>query len=202
MLSGPEILRQIELGNIVIDPLLGKVGPNSYDLRLAKKLKVYEAQMAYLDAWPSFRPTRQLVLSDRIGGHKYTREEMILDTRRPNPTLDLMIPDEGLVLVPGVLYLAATVEHTKTFKHVPRIDGRSSMARLGVCVHLTAGLGDQGVRVTWTLELTVLSPVRVYADERICQIYYEEVQGESLSYDGKYQGNLEAQASLKHLDQD
>jgi dCTP deaminase len=199
VLSGFEILRQIALGAIVIDPMIpaDDVGPNSVDLRLGDRLLVYEAQMAYLDNLPEYAPTPKLVHGD----WQY-QAHMILDTRKRNATRDLWIPPEGLVLVPGVLYLGGTVEHTSTVGFVPRIDGRSSVARLGLCVHLTAGLGDVNFRGHWTLEITCMSPVRVYAGDRFAQIYYEEVQGEIRPYAGKYQGAKEVQASLKHLDRE
>jgi dCTP deaminase len=202
MLSGPEIVEQVKLGNIVIDPFdPNKVGPNSYDLRLDRKLKVYEAQMNYLEAWPQFRPSKALVFGDRHGAHMY-REDMVLDTRKPNPTLDLEIPNEGLVLVPGVFYLGATFEHTETFTLVPRLDGRSSVGRLSIEIHRTAGYGDTNFRGVWTLELACLTPVRVYPNERICQINYEQVQGVVKKYEGKYQDADGPQASRKHLDKD
>lgn len=202
MLSGPEIVEQVKLGNIVIDPFdPSKVGSNSYDLRLDRKLKVYEAQMNYLEAWPQFRPSKALVFGDRHGAHMY-REDMVLDTRKPNTTLDLEIPDEGLVLVPGVFYLGATFEHTETFTLVPRLDGRSSVGRLSVEIHRTAGYGDDGYKGVWVLELACLTPVRVYPHERICQINYVRVEGDRKPYTGKYQGTDHVIASRKHLDSD
>jgi len=127
---------------------------------------------------------------------------MVLDTRKPNPTLDLEIPDEGLVLVPGVFYLGATFEHTETYTLVPRLDGRSSVGRLSVEIHRTAGYGDDAFRGRWTLELACLTPVRVYPTERICQINYVRVEGDRKKYDGKYQDADGPQASRKHLDDD
>ena len=202
MLSGPEIAQQITLGNIVIDPFdPKKLGSNSYDLRLDKRLKVYEAQMAYLDAWPNFRPSKGLVFGHQVGGLQY-RENMILDSRKDNPTIDLEIPDEGIVLVPGVFYLGATFEHTETYKLVPRLDGRSSVGRLSLEIHRTAGYGDTFYRGRWTLELACLTPLRIYAGERICQINYEQVQGNIKKYEGKYQDADGPQASRKYLDGD
>lgn len=200
MLSGPEILRQIELGAISIDPLLpGNVGPNSVDLCLGPRLMVYEAQLAYVN-----RQGYSHACEDLVRGKINYPEQMVLDARKANTTADLVIPERGLVMVPGVLYLGCTVEFTAATSFVPRIDGRSSMGRLGVGVHLTAGLGDTGfgvpVAARWTLEIFCLSPVRIYPGDRICQIYFEPLQGDYKPYTGKYQGAQGAQASMKHLD--
>jgi dCTP deaminase len=113
----------------------------------------------------------------------------------------MMIPPDGIVLVPTVLYLGVTLEHTETFGFVPRLDGRSSVGRLGVEIHRTAGYGDNNFRGRWTLELSCLTPVRVHPGERICQINYVPIEGELKDYAGKYQGADDVQASRKYLDE-
>src|SRR4051812_5444120 len=65
--------------------------------------------------------------------------EMPLDMKRDNPTQKLTIPPEGILLQPGKLYLGRTVEHTITQNLVPMLEGRSSVGRLGLYVHVTAG---------------------------------------------------------------
>lgn len=117
-------------------------------------------------------------------------DEMILDPEQENRTLRLKIPPEGLVLRPGRVYLASTQEYTETHRHVPMLVGRSSIGRLGIFVHVTAGFGDIGFCGNWTLELTCVEPVRVYPGMELCQIFYQAVEGEILDrYDGKYQGS-------------
>ena len=69
----------------------------------------------------------------------YTSEE--LDMRSPNPTEAMKIPEEGLLLEPSRLYLGRTIEHTETDGYVPMLEGRSSVGRLGLFVHVTAGFG-------------------------------------------------------------
>jgi dCTP deaminase len=129
----------------------------------------------------------------------YTDE--VLDMKKPNPTRSLTIPEEGLVLEPGQLYLGRTVEYTRTDKYVPMLEGRSSIGRLGLFVHVTAGFGDVGFAGYWTLEMHCLKPIRVYANVEICQIYYHSIEGEYDRYtSGKYQNNTGIQASLLYKD--
>ena len=71
-------------------------------------------------------------------------EEDVLDMKKPNKTRSLVIPEEGLVLEPGRLYLGRTLEYTRTDRYVPMLEGRSSIGRLGLYVHVTAGFGDVG----------------------------------------------------------
>jgi dCTP deaminase len=66
-------------------------------------------------------------------------EEVVLDMRKSNRTERIRIPDDGLVLTPNQLYLGRTVERTETHNLVPMIEGRSSIGRLGLFVHVTAG---------------------------------------------------------------
>ena len=71
-------------------------------------------------------------------------EEHELDMKRPNAAKKLVIPEEGLLLQPNVLYLGRTNEYTKTERFVPMLEGRSSIGRLGLYIHVTAGFGDIG----------------------------------------------------------
>ena len=89
-------------------------------------------------------------------------EEKVLDMKKPNKTKRLIIPEEGLVLEPGRLYLGRTLEYTKTDKYVPMLEGRSSIGRLGLFIHVTAGFGDVGFSGYWTLEIFCIQPIRVY----------------------------------------
>lgn len=127
--------------------------------------------------------------------------ESILDVKKPNAFRMLTIPEEGLVLEPGVLYLGRTVEFTETRGFVPMLEGRSSMGRLGLCVHVTAGFGDVGFAGFWTLEIHAIMPIRIYAGMEICQIYYHTIEGEYETYEGgKYQHNSGIQPSLAWKD--
>lgn len=101
--------------------------------------------------------------------------EHLLDVRKKNSYVPIIIPDEGLILKPSILYLASTVEYTETFRHVPIIQGKSSLGRLGLFVHITAGFGDVGFKGHWTLELACIQPVRIYAGMKIAQICYHDI---------------------------
>ncbi len=100
-----------------------------------------------------------------------------LDARRPNPVREFRIPPEGYVLVPGQLYLGVTREYTETHGYVPFLEGKSSVGRLGIDIHSTAGKGDEGFCNYWTLEMSVKIPVRIYADMPVGQLIYFEISG-------------------------
>lgn len=128
-------------------------------------------------------------------------EENVLDMKKSNKTKSLVIPEEGLVLEPGRLYLGRTLEYTKTDKYVPMLEGRSSIGRLGLYVHVTAGFGDVGFSGYWTLEIQCIHPIRIYPGIEICQIYYHSIEGEYEKYcSGKYQNNTGIQPSLLYKD--
>jgi dCTP deaminase len=128
----------------------------------------------------------------------YTGPE--LDFRVDNPVHELFIPDEGLVLAPQRLYLGHTVEVLGSNKFVPILKGRSSTARLGLFVHLTADLIDIGSIGQWTLQLYPIHAVRIYPNMPIAQATFWTVKGEVELYDGKYQGARGPMRSHAFLD--
>jgi len=137
----------------------------------------------------------------RLSDELMVYEEDVLDMKKPNKTRNLIIPEEGIVLEPGRLYLGRTVEYTKTDKFVPMLEGRSSIGRLGLFIHVTAGFGDVGFSGYWTLEIHCIQPIRIYAGVEICQIYYHSIEGEYERYSsGKYQNNTGIQPSLLYKD--
>jgi dCTP deaminase len=105
----------------------------------------------------------------------------VLDAKQHNLIREFVIPDEGFVLQPHEFYLGVTEEYTETHEHVPFLEGKSSIGRLGIDIHATAGKGDVGFCNTWTLEISVKQPVRVYAGMPIGQLIYFEVKGEILT---------------------
>lgn len=124
-------------------------------------------------------------------------EEVVLDMKKSNRTREIQIPESGLTLEPNRLYLARTVERTETHNLVPMIEGRSSIGRLGLFVHVTAGFGDVGFAGYWTLEMFAVQPVKIYPGVAICQIFYHQITGEVQEYSsGKYQNNSGIQPSL------
>jgi dCTP deaminase len=126
-----------------------------------------------------------------------TYEEVVLDMAEPNRIRRLRIPKDGLVLTPQKLYLGRTAERTETHNYVPMIEGRSSIGRLGLFVHVTAGFGDVGFCGYWTLEMFAIQPIRIYPNVPICQIFYHQISGNIVEYcSNKYQHNRDIQPSL------
>ena len=131
----------------------------------------------------------------------YTDE--ILDMKKPLNTEKIIIPQDGLILQPGRLYLGRTYEKTSTNSYVPMLEGRSSIGRLGLFIHVTAGFGDVGFSGYWTLEIQCIQPVKIYPMVQICQIYYHTIDGSFEGYNGgKYQNNTGIQPSLLYKDFD
>lgn len=124
-----------------------------------------------------------------------------LDMKKENTASELFIPEEGLLLETGKLYLGRTVEHTRTENLVPMLEGRSSIGRLGLFIHVTAGFGDVGFSGFWTLEIFCVQPIRIYPNVEICQVYYHDILGEHENYkSGKYQNNEGIQISMLYKD--
>ncbi len=182
MLTGAEIIAAHERGDIHISGFKQeRVNPNSYNLTLAPILKVYTRE--------SKNPIK------RFFGIKDP-----LDMRNPNDVKEIRIPHEGLLLVPGTLYLGSTNEDTYTNKYIPMINGRSSTGRLGLCIHITAGFGDIGFDGTWTLEITVVEPLIVYPHTEICQLCWFTAEGETnMQYHGRYQHQMAATPSRMYM---
>ena len=185
VLTGPEILKQMELGTIHVTPFEpANLGPNSYDVTLNPRLLVYE-----------------------LGAGE------ALDMKKNNPTRGIDIPSEGLVLRPGMLYIGCSNETATSRRFVPMFEGRSSIGRLGINTHITAGFGDVGWGYiadengqlqcqfpTWTLEIEVVHPIRVYPNVRIGQVYFMTPEGELSFYKGKYSSQRAPQASQLYKD--
>lgn len=128
-------------------------------------------------------------------------KDSTLDMKKDNEVEKLTIPSDGLVLETNRLYLGRTVEYTETKDLVPMLEGRSSIGRLGLFVHVTAGFGDVGFKGFWTLEIFCIQPVKIYPSVEICQVYYHTIEGEIKNYSSqKYQNNRGIQSSLLFKD--
>jgi dCTP deaminase len=148
--------------------------------------KAHRAGKIVIDPWDDSRLNPNSY-NLRLSKHMVEYDEVVLDMAKDNRFRRFEIPPEGLVLAPNKLYLGQTMEYTETHDHVPMIEGRSSIGRLGVCIHVTAGFGDKNFCGQWTLELFCVQPVRIYAGVEVAQIYYHEIDPEAEPYDGKYQ---------------
>lgn len=112
-----------------------------------------------------------------------------LDSARENPYDLITVGADGYLLDPSRIYLGHTVEIMGSDSFVPIIRGRSSFARLGLFVHVTADLIDIGSHNQWTLQLHCIQPLRLYAGMSVGQVTFWTVQGEVILYSGKYQGS-------------
>jgi dCTP deaminase len=117
-----------------------------------------------------------------LGKYLATYEDRVLDARLHNEIKHFEIGEEGFVIQPGTLYLGVTEEYTETHHTVPFLEGKSSIGRLGIDIHATAGKGDVGFCNTWTLEISCVQPVRIYAGMPIGQLIYFMVQGDIQNY--------------------
>ena len=189
------------------------LGSNSYDLHLADTLRVYKhtipkgmrpaIEYSGRPEMHSMRDWFELKYGNPVLGdvdieswyyRDYLNHPEKYDIRNPrylidptNPkhheTIDIKIPETGLILSPDVGYLGATVEYTETRNLFPEIDGKSSIGRNFILNHHTAGRGDDGFCGQWTLEIHVLYPTVVYPYMRIGQIYFKEFTGTRKPYD-------------------
>lgn len=154
ILSDKQIEKQIESGDIIIDPYRYYcLGTNSYDVHLGKWIGIYKDE--------------------------------VLDAKQHNNIQLTEIPESGYLLVPGTLYLGVTEEYTETHKAVPFLEGKSSIGRLGINIHATAGKGDAGFCNHWTLEISVVQPVKIYKGMPIGQLIYFEVGDVGVKYSDK-----------------
>lgn len=165
ILSGLAIESEYYRGEIEIEPFdREQINPASYDLRLGSRVLVYERA---------------------IHGTNYvSNSPPSLDSARENPTEEFLFT-RSLDLYPGRLYLMHTIERVCTRTLVPIVDGKSSIGRLGVFVHVTAGYGDPGFDGQYTLEVLATYPTRVYAGMRFCQIRFHRLEGEPIDYQVK-----------------
>lgn len=202
-LTGPEILKRMQTKNpdIIIEPFdMRCLGSNSYDLHLANTLRVYKHTIptgmkpAIEYNGSRFLHSMEDWFTDKESYNLYKTHPEYYDVRNPirlidptcakhHETIDIKIPETGLILSPEIGYLGTTVEYTETRNLFPYIDGKSSVGRNFILNHHTAGRGDDGFCGEWTLEIRVLYPTVVYPNMRIGQIYYEKFSGNRMPYD-------------------
>lgn len=140
----------------------------------------------------------------------YTYDNKTLDMKKENTGTKNYISESGFLLEPNQLYIGSTNESTVSKDYVPMLEGRSSIGRLGINIHITAGFGDLGwgfkedetcTYPTWTLEISVVKPVIVYPNVRIGQVYFVIPFGEpNIRYKGKYQEQKEPTLSKLYKD--
>ena len=178
ILSDMAIRAAVEAGDIEIDPFDEKqLNITSYDLTLGDEVRVYKDWVG--STWPREVPLQAV---DSMSWRP--RDQILRVDEEPETVAVKIDPDLGWVIRPGIGYLMHTRERVKTNKFNPILDGKSSIGRLFLQVHATAGYGDPGFDGQYTLEVIAQHPVQVYPGMRICQIRFHTIVGElSKTYD-------------------
>ena len=153
ILSDRSIRKALESGRIVIDPLEeGAVQPSSVDLRLGSSFRVFRNHtLGHIDVKQDLSDLTTLLKAD---------------------------PDDPFILHPGEFVLGATLERVRLADDlVARLEGKSSLGRLGLLIHSTAGFVDPGFDGQLTLELSNVAnlPITLYPGMRIGQISFQEM---------------------------
>lgn len=166
LLTKPSIQKEIKQGRIVIDPPLApdQIREASIDLRLGNTFRVFEKAIEVID------------VCEKADYQQVTKE----------------IVTEEILLLPGETILGVTMEQiTLPSDLCGWLEGRSRFARLGLLIHISAGLIQPGVSNRQVLEITNLSPnvLRLKAGERICQLAFQRCEGEA-TYGGKFSKQL------------
>ncbi len=180
-------------GLIRISPFEDRlVNPASYDLTLGTEVRVYKdwcVPVPIVAEWAN---------STEIEDGRFFRPvDHILDTKKPPETLTFQIhAEKGWVLRPGVGYLLHTRERVWTEEYVAIIDGKSSIGRLFVQIHATAGYVDSGFDGQYTLEIIVQHPVRVYPGMRFAQVRFQTLHGKPDKLYGYAGGHYVGQAAM------
>ena len=135
-----------------------------------------------------------------LGKYLATYKDRVLDAKKHNEIEVFEIPETGFVLEPNTLYLGVTEEYTETHATVPFLEGKSSVGRLGIDIHATAGKGDVGFCNTWTLEISCTQSVRIYAGMPIGQLIYFEVKGDIENYYNRKQNAKYTTRTIKPVE--
>lgn len=110
----------------------------------------------------------------------------VLDVKQDNQSIALEMAEEGFVLNPGSVYLYACNEKIGIKGNLAaKVEGKSSLGRLGLFIHVTAGWIDSGFQGSLVLELVATQPIRVYPNMKICQIAFYETTEVETGYDKK-----------------
>ena len=187
ILSDKTIKEYLKEGKIVIDPLKDEqqIQPSSVDMRLGYEFKVFKViRKPYIDP---------------------KDEEDIAEYMESST-----VPEgEAFIIHPNEFALATTQEYVKVPDDlVARVEGRSSMGRLGVTMHVTAGYVDPGFEGRITLEISNIGamPVALYPGQRVCQLVFETMTTPAeLPYghpkrNSKYMKQLKPESSRVKLD--
>lgn len=186
VLSDRSIAEVLASGHLVIDPIAEHaLQPASVDIRLDRQFRVFR-----------------------------NHRESFIDVREPVEDLteiETVENDEAFVLHPGEFVLGSTLERlTLPDNLVARVEGKSSLGRLGLLVHATAGYVDPGWDGHLTMELSNVAnlPIKLYYAMKIGQLSFLELSTAaehpygSPELHSKYQGQAGPTASRGHIDYD
>lgn len=183
-LSDKTIVKELEIGNIIIDPFNPEhLNPNSVDLTLNPDYKMVD--------WEWVKTKEDGVYLD-------------CKDKEHNKWIDKVVPESGLVLVPNQLYIYHCNERIGVKNNIrATVMGKSSIGRLGLFVHVTAGFIDTGFEGSLVLEMVATVPIKIYPNQKICQVEFIRVEGEvGESYDqkagSKYMNQQGSQVSKMH----
>ena len=199
ILTGPEIRKRVAAGEIKVYPYDERlVQQNSLDVRLGTGVCVYE-DVVYDNHAEDVRHNGAGWVGKTIDSFKQSKkltlfEKEALDVKRDNPVRRFEMDESGWLVKPGFLYLMHVDEVLCAPDLVMTLDGRSSLARLGLTVHVTAGHAETGFHGQYTLEVFGLHPLRIYPGMSIAQVIFKTVAGEIEDY--KQRGNYVGQAAL------
>ena len=164
---------------------------------------------AIRDEWKQGNITIKPFLEENINPNSYNfrldrelkvYDEEIIDAKHKNCFKTVWIPDEGYVLEPYKLYLANTVEVLGSVKYAPTYNARSSVARLGLFINLSATLCDIGFEGQITMQLYAVNAVKLYPYMNIGQMMFWKPQGRISLYNGKYQSSKGPQTTQIYKD--
>lgn len=136
----------------------------------------------------------------RLGKRYIVYDAGVVDPRQPPRYQEFELPEDGLTLQAGSFLLAETVERIGSDHFVPLVHGKSSTARSGLFVHVTADLIDIGSYGKSTLQLFATIPVHIVPGMLIAQTTFWMPKGDIVLYSGKYQNSDGPRPSLTHLD--
>lgn len=175
ILSDNQIKKNIKLGNIKISNFNEEnINPNSYDLTLNSTCKIYDVTALEASEY-------EILFSfhdDKYKEYHDFPSEITLDVRKENKVFEFNISDEGFILMPNHLYLFSCNEEIAIKGNLcAEVEGKSSLGRLGLDIHICACFLDSGFEGSLVLELRTIYPLKIYPNMKICQIKYNEVCG-------------------------
>ncbi|MDR1551566.1 MAG: dCTP deaminase [Holosporaceae bacterium] len=135
-----------------------------------------------------------------LGNKLLVYNNYILDAKKNNEAREILIPDDGITLATGTVYLGHTLEIIGSDYFVPIIRGRSSIGRLGLFINITADLIDIGSINQLTLQLNAVQPVTIYPGIQIGQVTFWKPLGEIQKYEGRYRNAAGPITSKMYLD--